>query len=212
MNQFFTAGQTVLFQGDSITDCGRSREDITSLGNGYPSKIVEIYNTLFKDNGVKFVNKGVSGDRTKDVLARYNEDILGIKPDLISILIGVNDTWRRYDETDEITTPEKYRENFETILTQIKKDLPNTKIMIIEPFLIYNEVKYHWHEDLDPKLLVARELAHKYSDYYISLNGIFAGLEITNFKSEDLSADGVHPTSLGHSVIALEYLKTLGIL
>lgn len=212
MREFFKKGQTVLFQGDSITDCGRDRNDISSLGCGYPDKVAKIYNALFADNGVKFVNKGVSGDRTKDVLARYKTDILDIKPDFISILIGINDVWRRYDDAKDPTPAEKFRENYETILKNIKRDLPATKIMIIEPFLLYNAEKYSWHEDLDPKLLVVRELAAKYADYYISLNGIFAGLEIITYKPEELSGDGVHPEDLGHRIIALEYLKTLGII
>ncbi|MDR3248039.1 MAG: GDSL-type esterase/lipase family protein, partial [Treponema sp.] len=94
MRNFLTENGLVLFQGDSITDCGRSRTDDGNLGAGYPAKIAEIWRSRFPGSKLKFLNRGVSGDRAVNLLERYDADFKAPKPALVSILIGVNDTWR----------------------------------------------------------------------------------------------------------------------
>lgn len=212
MNPFFKKGQTVLFQGDSITDCGRNRNNLTDLALGYPQKIATIYQTLFKDSNITFINKGISGNRSSDLLLRYTEDFKVLKPDFISILIGINDVWRRYDQNDP-TSIEDFKSNYTQLLTQIKTDLPHTQIMLIEPFVLHSlPDRRAWHEDLDPKIQVVRELANEFADYYLPLDGLFASLCATSYSPSDIALDGVHPTDTGHSIIAYEYLKLLDII
>ncbi|MEG0014249.1 MAG: SGNH/GDSL hydrolase family protein [Cellulosilyticaceae bacterium] len=212
MNPFFQKGQTVLFQGDSVTDCGRDREDPSSLALGYPKKVAQIYQNLFKDNEITFINKGISGNRTSDLLARYDEDFKDIQPDFVSILIGINDVWRKYDRNDP-TSPETFKSNYTKLLSDIKEDMPLAKIMLIEPFVLHSlPERATWHEDLDPKIQIVRELAREFADYYLPMDGIFANLCTHNYTPHELALDGVHPTDLGHSVIAYEYLKLLGII
>jgi acyl-CoA thioesterase I len=210
MKNMFQDGQVVLFQGDSITDCGRDFSDIGSLGGGYPNVVAKMYQLLFPDTKVTFINKGISGNRVKDLLARYEEEFKVLKPDFLSILIGVNDTWRRYDSNDPTST-EEFEKTYTELLTRIKKDMPNCKIMIIEPFLL-NSVpeRAAWREDLDPKIQVVRKLAKQFADYYLPMDGIYAKAEVEQYTCHQLAGDGVHPSALGHSIIAEEYLKTLG--
>ncbi len=209
MESILKKGQTLLFQGDSITDCGRDRSNINSLGNGYAAKVAKMYDLLFPDNDIRFINKGISGNRAKDLVSRYDEDFKDINPDFISILIGVNDTWRRYDSNDPTST-ESYKESFRTLLAKIKKDMPNTKILILEPFVLYSLTdRKKWREDLDPKIDVARELAKEYADYYLPLDGILARAEVEEYDCKEIAEDGVHPTEIGHSIIAREYMKIL---
>lgn len=212
MKTFFKKGQVVLFQGDSVTDCGRDRDDMTSLAGGYAGKIASVYNTLFPDNEVAFINKGVSGDRVTDLIVRYPDDILDIAPDFISILIGINDVWRRYDSNDP-STVDAFYDHYEYLLKMIKHNMPNVKIMIMEPFVLNSlPDRATWREDLDPKIQVVRELARKYADYYLPLDGMFASLCTNNYSQEELAADGVHPTDLGHALIAKAYLEALDII
>lgn len=212
MNEFFSKGQTVLFQGDSITDCGRDYEDLYSLALGYPKKIAEIYDNLFGDNEITFINKGISGNRSSDLLDRYEKDFKAIHPDFISILIGINDVWRKYDRNDP-TSCKQFEANYRKLLSDIKRDMPNTKIMLIEPFVLHSlPERETWHEDLDPKIQVVRKLAREFADYYLPMDGIFATLCANTYTPSELALDGVHPTDLGHSVIAYEYLKLLGII
>ena len=207
MKNRFQDGQVVLFQGDSITDCGRDRSDITSLGEGYADIIAKLYRTLFPEAGVTFINKGISGNRVEDLLARYEEDFRSIQPDYLSILIGVNDTWRRYDNNDT-TSSEEFESTYRELLTKLRRDLPNCKLVMIEPFLLHSlPDRATWREDLDPKIHVVRKLAKEYADYYIPMDGIFAKAEVEEYTCEQLAQDGVHPSAIGHRMIAEEYLK-----
>ena len=212
MKKFFAEGQKVLFQGDSVTDCGRDYSDIRSLGNGYPNKIAEIYHSLFPLNDVTFINKGVSGNRSKDLLIRYEKDFKAVHPDFLSILIGINDCWRRYDSNDP-TSCEQYENNYRTLLEKIKSDLPDAKIMLIEPFVLPSLPDRNvWHEDLDPKIDVVHKLAREYADYLLPMNGIINAYSVKKYACKELTADGVHPSQAGHAVIAETYLKALEIL
>jgi len=199
--------QIVLFQGDSVTDCGRDRDDNASLGDGYASIVSNMFQSLFPDFKIRFINKGVSGDRIKDLINRYESDIKRINPDFISILIGINDTWRRYDSNDPISA-EEFEKNYRFLLEEIKTDLPNCRIMIMEPFLMNSlPDRIKWREDLDPKIQVVRKLAKEYATVYLPLDGIFAKADVEEYDCKEMAEDGVHPTNIGHSIIAREYIK-----
>lgn len=207
MKSTFQDGQVILFQGDSITDCKRDRDDILSLGEGYASLVAKLYQTLFPEKRVTFMNKGISGNRVKDLLARYEEDFKELKPDYLSILIGVNDTWRRYDNNDP-TSAEEFERTYRILLTKIKKDLPDCKLIMIEPFLLNSlPDRASWREDLDPKIHVVRKLAKEFADYYIPMDGIYTKYVVEQYSCTEITADGVHPSPIGHRIIAEEYLK-----
>lgn len=211
-----TSNSIVLFQGDSITDCGRNREpgqnpfDLKDLGQGYPAKIAELWKVRFPDRGVRFVNRGISGNRTGDLLERYEKDFTALKPDLVSILIGINDTWRRYDRNDPTETA-VFESRYRTLLTKLKRDLPNAGIVIIEPFLLNSLPERNlWREDLDPKIQVVRSLAREFADVFVPMDGVFVSYAVKGVADSEMSADGVHPTPLGHAIIASEWLKAIG--
>lgn len=209
MKSMFRDGQVVLFQGDSITDCGRCRTEHNSLGEGYAGLVAKLHQTLFPEIKVDFVNRGISGNRVKDLLARYDEDFKALQPDYLSILIGVNDTWRRYDNNDP-TNAEEFENTYRILLDKIKKDMPACKVVMIEPFLMNSlPDRASWREDLDPKIHVIRKLAKEYADYYIPMDGIYAKYETEEYSCTDLAPDGVHPSHIGHRIIAEEYLKLL---
>lgn len=204
---FIKDNSVVLFQGDSITDVGRDREDINNLGNGYPNMVASMFAAAHPNMNVKFTNKGISGNRTIELLNRWQEDCIDLKPDVVSILIGINDCWRRFDANDP-TWEDAYYNNYKNILTKIKEKL-NAKLIIMEPFVLpYPEDRKQWRVDLDPKIHKARELAKEFDALYIPLDGIFAQASI--FKENGFwSADGVHPTAAGHALIAKHWLKTI---
>jgi lysophospholipase L1-like esterase len=214
MNNIFNNGQVVLFQGDSVTDCGRDRSNPRCLGTGYPASIARLYDTLFPNHGVTFLNRGVSGDRCAEMLRRYDADVLAIKPDIISILIGINDTWRRYDSHDP-TSAKTFEQNYRTILQNIKRDLPSTKIIMLEPFLLNTKPdKRAWRVDFDPKIDMVRLLAREFADIFIPLDGLFVSILAArrSLKDADLTEDGVHPTLTGHALIAQTWLRHCAML
>ena len=96
----------VLFQGDSITDAGRDYADPHHLGDGYPKYAAEAIRDRFPDETFEFINLGISGNRTTDLLERWQKDCIAVQPDVLSILIGINDTWRRYDSNLPMTVEE----------------------------------------------------------------------------------------------------------
>lgn len=188
----------VLFQGDSVTDCDRSREDDSYLGYGYPSFIAE----KLKGRGLTFINRAVSGERVSDVYNRREKDIFEVKPDLFSILIGVNDTWRRYDENNPRTAKE-FERIYRGLLSEIKERLPGVPIVMMAPFVLEVPDKIHWlKEDLIPKQEAVRRLANEFADVYIPLDEIFKAEFDKNEDIYHLSPDGVHPNETGHKLIA----------
>ena len=114
---------TVLFQGDSITDWGRDRKDPDSLGNGYPLVIASMFPALFPELNVKFINRGIGGDRTEHLVARWQEDCIDLKPDFVSIMIGINDVWHAFNKRIETVSLEQFTLNYSTILQMIRENL-----------------------------------------------------------------------------------------
>jgi len=198
---------TVLFQGDSVTDCGRDRNNINSMGNGYPLFVSSIFKARYPELNVNFINTGISGDTSINLVNRWTADCIQLKPTVVSILIGINDCWRRYDGT-KTTTVEEYKINFKTILERVSEEL-KAKIIIIEPFVLpFPTDRIKWREDLDPKIQAARELAREFEALYIPMDGIFAAASALK-PPVFWANDGVHPTYEGHALIAETWLNAI---
>ncbi|MFY9177923.1 MAG: SGNH/GDSL hydrolase family protein [Caldicoprobacterales bacterium] len=197
----------ILFQGDSITDCGRSRENDKDLGTGYANFISAYLNATYPEKRLNFINRGISGNRVVDLLNRWDDDCIDLKPDLVSILIGINDCWRRYDSNDP-TSVEDFEKNYRKILTQIKENL-DAQIVLCEPFVLpVPEDRKQWREDLDPKIQVVRNLSLEFNTFYVPFDGIFASA-CTRREPAFWAEDGVHPTQAGHVLMAKAWLKVL---
>lgn len=197
----------VLFQGDSITDTSRDRERDT-LGTGYAFLAASLFSATYPELNVRFINRGISGNRVKDLEARWNHDCLDLTPNVISILIGINDTWRRYDRNDPTSTAD-YHATYHRLLTRVKEE-SSAKLILLEPFLLQARAdQAAWREDLDPKIQVVRELAREFGALYVPLDGLFAGASARR-EPTFWAPDGVHPTPAGHGLIAQAWLKAVG--
>ena len=202
----------ILFQGDSITDTGRtgSADPAASLGHGYPAKIAETLANNYADLGLTVVNRGISGNRTWDLLDRWDKDCIDIKPDYFSLLIGVNDTWRRYD-SGMITTAEEYEANMRTLLDRVVKET-GAKIILLNIFLLdVTEEKAQMRPDLVEKQAVIAKLVEDYDVIYIDVQKKFDEMVANGTPMTDLSEDGVHPSDFGHKVIAELWLNAVGL-
>lgn len=190
----------ILFQGDSITDCHRKRDDFTDLGEGYVVYTVEALKSKYESTDFEFINRGISGNRTAELLARIDEDLVAIQPDIVTILLGINDTWHKY--MIGLDTPiEVFESNYEKIL-EIIKEKTNAKIIMIEPFLLYNMGKDNMRADLNEKIDCVRRLALKYADAFLPLDANFVAATVSGTINTDLSPDGVHPGEAGKKLIA----------
>lgn len=197
----------VLFQGDSITDSGRSRQDSASLGDGYALITAAWFSALYPTKKVSFLNRGIGGDRVINLLSRWEEDCIALAPKTLSILIGVNDMWRRYDSNDPTST-EKFESNYRRLLDQTVERL-NPQIILCEPFLLpVNQQQKSWREDLDPKIEVVRKLASDYKTILVSLDTIFAEAAQQREPTYWLP-DGVHTSPAGAALIAQSWLKAV---
>jgi acyl-CoA thioesterase I len=197
----------VLFQGDSITDAGRSSVDDADLGFGYAATAAAWFSALYPQKRVTFLNRGISGNRVKDLRARWQPDCLNLKPAWVSIMIGVNDTWRRYDSGDSTST-EAYERDYRAILEAVRDSL-HARLIILEPFLLpVPPDRAAWRVDLDPKIAVARALAREFDAIYVPLDGLFAAAA-TRREPAFWLPDGVHPTPAGHAFIAQAWLRAI---
>ncbi len=199
----------ILFQGDSITDASRSRTDDRWMGEGY-STLVDAKMGYQYPNEYEFINRGISGNRVVDLLARVKCDIINLKPDYMSILIGVNDVWHEIDMQNGVSA-ERYEQIYNMLLEEIRESLPNLKIMILEPFVLPGPAtKEHWeefHSEVPKRAAAAQRIANKFQLPFISLQDKFD--EAAKLApAEYWLIDGVHPTHAGHELIAREWIKT----
>ena len=199
----------ILFQGDSITDAGRSYTDDENFGTGYP---LFVKATLGIENPDKyeFFNRGISGNRIVDLYARIKADIINIKPDVMSILIGVNDVWHDFYENPNGVDEDKFFKIYSMLIEEVKEALPEIKIMILEPFILMDsgtEKNYEeFRSEVEKRAAMAKKIAEKFGLPFIPLQAGFDEMS----KNTDTSywlADGVHPTPMGHEYIKREWLK-----
>ena len=156
---------------------------------------------------LKLYNLGVSGNRTCDLIQRINE-VKNVKPDIVFILIGVNDAWRKYDMNDE-TTHKQFENNYKTILNELFKTNPSLKVILLEPFTLpLADWVVQIREDLDPKIEIVNKIAKEYNLDLIPLDKIFKE-NAKIIAQERLSIDGIHPTILGHALIAEQIINKL---
>jgi lysophospholipase L1-like esterase len=196
-------GATVMFTGDSITDAFRILTEEDGLGFGYPRFVAAGHGIRRPGSGIRWLNSGVGGNRVVDLEQRWPDEVLATKPDLLSVLVGVNDTWRRYDSNDE-TTAEQFGAGYRRLLESATAS-GISQILLIEPFLLPIGEQRGWRADLDPKIQLVRALAEEFGAHLLAADGMFAQLSATTgpaFWAED----GVHPTPAGHQALANAWL------
>ncbi|MGM1049569.1 MAG: SGNH/GDSL hydrolase family protein [Bacillota bacterium] len=199
----------ILFQGDSITDAGRDRNNPADLGKGYPLMTAGLVGMSHPELNITFLNRGISGNRVKDLQARWQEDCLDLKPTWVSVYIGINDCWRRYDSQDP-TSLGDFQQGYRELLKQTKETL-DAKLILLEPFVLpYPEDRKAWREDLDPKITAVRELAAEFDALLVPLDGLFAAAAARR-EPAYWAPDGVHPSPAGHSLIARAWMETMGL-
>ena len=192
------AERPLVFIGDSITDAGR-REDPQNLGHGWVRMVARELAQQGDDRPV--VNTGISGDRVGDLRARWKADALDHDPEILTVYVGINDTWRRYD-SDDPTSAEEFEEDYRHILRRAH-DTVAPALILVEPFVapVTAEQRRWGEEDLDAKRAVVRRLAAEFGAAFVPLAQIMADAA-AQYGEKALAEDGVHPTELGATLIA----------
>jgi len=192
----------ILFYGDSITDAGRQGKENNpdQMGVGYAAMVAARLAAQFPELALKFTNRGISGNRVYDLENRLQADVIDLKPAVVSILIGINDTWRRYDSNLVSLIPD-FTASYRRMLQVIREKLA-PRLVILEPFLLpIPDDRRKWREDLDPRIAAVRDLAREFQATYLPLDGVFAAAACRAPMGYWLP-DGVHPTPAGHGLIA----------
>lgn len=204
--------KTFLFQGDSITDACREDDDRINcgLGKGYPLLVAADFLKNRKGEFC-FLNRGKSGDRVTDIYARIKEDIINLKPDCMSILVGVNDVSHELTMqcgVDEI----KYEKIYSMLIEEVITALPDIQIIILEPFVLRGTATEALWEQFDCEVRkraeAAKRVAEKFDLTFVPLQKLFDEA-VADSNAEYWSADGVHPTYAGHQLIKEELVKAI---
>jgi lysophospholipase L1-like esterase len=201
-----TDGTVVLFQGDSITDCGRDRTVAApnaagALGTGYPLLVAAAALAAHPDRGLRFYNRGISGNKVPDLAARWAADTVALAPDVLSILIGVNDFWHKLSGGYTGTT-EDYENQYAALLDETRRALPRARLILLEPFVLRcGAVDNRWFPEFDQRRAAAARVAQHAAATFVPLQAAFDDLSRRR-APEYWAADGVHPTPAAHAVIA----------
>ena len=203
----------ILFQGDSITDTSRSREtagtpnDAAALGSGY-AFLASASLLSSTDEDLAIFNRGISGNRVPDLDARWDAECIALEPDLLSILIGVNDIWRTID-SDSTGTADEYRAQYDALLARTREALPETRLVICEPFVLRcGAVNDSWFPRFHDYRAAAREMADKYGATFVPFHEMFErASELA--PPERWAGDGVHPSADGAALMAAAWLAAV---
>ncbi len=210
----FEKDDTVLFQGDSITDAGRDRKkelpnDAGSFGRGYAFLAASYLLNALPEENLTIYNRGISGNKVYQLSDRWDKDCLDLKPDVLSILIGVNDYWHKrngnYDGTIEI-----YENDYRALLKRTKAALPGIKLVLCEPYYLLNTsaVDETWVEPMKQYQAVAKKMADEFNAIWVPYQKVYDEA-IKHAPATYWSGDGVHPAMPGAELMAEAWLKAV---
>ncbi len=196
----------ILFQGDSITDAGRAREiaepnSAAALGSGYCNLLASRLLFEHPADNFRIYNRGISGNRVVDLYARWKVDAINLAPDLISILIGVNDTWHEFGSQNGVEV-DRYEVVYRLLLQYTRQRLPNVQLVLCEPFVLRcGVVTKKWVVEIQQRREIVRNLAQEWECIFVPFQSALDE-QLTSAPPAYWAADGVHPTPAGHHVLA----------
>ncbi len=210
------AGNTILFQGDSITDAGRDRKTADKpnqqkpLGNGYAWLASAATLVERQDKDLRIFNRGISGNKVFQLADRWQQDCLDLKPDVLSILIGVNDIWHmlngNYDGTVEV-----YEKDYHALVERTKQALPSVKLVICEPFVLRcGAVDDKWFPAFDGYRAAAKRVCDAAGAVFVPFQSMF-DRAVQYAPPEHWARDGVHPSPTGAAMMANTWLRAVGV-
>lgn len=210
----FEKGDKILFIGDSISDFDRARPVGEGLFNAWgTSYVANVGATLacaYPELGLRVVNMGISGNQVRDLLTRWQSDVLDLKPDWVSVLIGINDVWRQFDcpqMPETHVSPEEYRAGYEEL---IQRTLPLVKGMVLmTPYFMEPNRADPMRSRMDQYGQIVRELAQRHGLVFVDLQAGWDQL-FQHMHPCNIAWDRIHPNQIGHMHIARQFLRAVG--
>jgi lysophospholipase L1-like esterase len=214
IGDFFSEGDVILFQGDSITDAGRDKQQqlpnhARSFGTGYAYILASGLLRDLPDKDLTLYNRGISGNKVYQLDERWQEDCLDLKPDVLSILIGVNDYWHTRNGNYE-GTPEVYENDYRALLNRTKAAFPGIKLIVCEPFILTgtSAVDESWLEPFKQYQDIAAKMAREFDATWVPFQKAFSDAAKIA-PPVYWTHDGVHPSMAGCQLMAETWLNTL---
>ncbi|MDF3057582.1 MAG: lysophospholipase [Rariglobus sp.] len=210
----FKTGATILFVGDSITDGGRARKGSDynhTMGQGYAFILAAQLGNRLAERNLTFINRGISGNRVPEFQSRWQTDVLDLKPDVLSILVGINDTTR----ANMVTTPEEFERGYDQLLADTLKALPGVRIILCEPFVLpagkFKAVFPAVRAEVQKRQDAVARLAAKYKLPLVRFQQTYDDA-CKRAPAEHWCWDGIHPHYAGHALMADAWLQTVAAL
>jgi len=202
----FEKGDTLLFVGDSITDCGRERPvgELEGLGTGYVSLVDAVLGSRFPEKSIKILNTGISGNRVTDLEARWDRDVLALKPDWVSIMIGINDVWRQFDRPGmEQVDPVLFENTLRKLVAETSKRVKG--VIFMSPYFLEPDRKDPMRSRMDEYGAMVKKVARETSACFVDTQKAFDQF-FAKGPSRGLCEDRVHPNLVGHQILADAFL------
>ncbi len=206
--------QKLVFIGDSITDCGRVRPIAEGLfdplGKGYVTFVDALLNTVYPELAIRVVNVGSSGDNVLNLKNRWQTDVLDLKPDWLSVMIGTNDVWRQFDIpkiTEGHVLPDIYERTYDELLAETRPMLKG--LVLMTPFFVESNPADPMRARMDEYGAIVRKLAKKHDALFVDTQAAF-NAALQHCHSAALAWDRVHPNQTGHMIIAKAFLDAIG--
>lgn len=207
-------GSRLLFIGDSVTDCGRLRPvgsgSRVALGHGYVAVIDALLALAPAKRAIRITNMGVSGNTVRDLAARWNTDVLEQEPDWLSVMIGINDVWRQFDKVDRkaAVSLEEYWETYDGLLARTRPGLKG--LILMTPYYVQSERRDLMRLQMDEYGMVVRDLAIRHKALLVDTQGAIDKV-LARLDSRLIAPDRVHPTEVGHNILAHAFLRAVGV-
>lgn len=196
--------QRIVFIGDSITHWEKNEND--PIGTGYVRLLHDYLQVTYPERELEIFNEGISGNRVTDLAARWEKDVISLRPDFVSISIGINDVWRQLDSPDmEQVYPEQFEEVYESLLANLKEKT-NAAIILMEPTVIDEDVQSEGNVKLAPYVEIVHKLAERHGALLVATHEAFISYLKTG-KGQTLTLDGVHMNSMGNMLMAKTWLE-----
>lgn len=213
MNTPFKANQTLLFIGDSITDCGRDRpvgQRWNSLGDGYVNFVDSILGAAMPETPIRVLNTGISGNRVTDLEARWQSDVLDLEPNWLSLMIGINDVWRQFDAEPgaEQVEPEQYELVYRSVLAKTRPQLDG--LVLMTPYFLETNREDPMRVKMDTYGAITKKLAADFDAISVDTQAAFDHY-LAHQPTQSLCADRVHPNGVGHIILARAFLSAVGV-
>lgn len=201
----------IVFAGDSVTDMGSAQPVgeglFENVGNGYVRVLESMFASYYPEIFLRITNSGTSGNTSRNLLERFDRDVVDLNPDWVSICIGINDVWRQFDSpaiVDSHVLPEEYEKNLEKMITRVKDKVKG--IFILSPYIIEANTEDMMRKRMDEYVAIAKKLAEKYGCIFVDFQKMYAEY-CTIRHSSYIAWDRIHPNRIGSTLMAREFLK-----